>query len=337
MNDGNSSDVGGLVRVGTGSKAASLGLQQVQQIFHEITGKTDTLSKRYQVNFKIDADDLVQLHERLRQAVEQYNVKAHNCSVTVHFIDDNRQQFQSFESFRLMSASSTACVESVHIKYDLLIIPTLTQALQTFELQIQLTSRVAAERRIRNMDGPPLPRILHVLLTGTTGVISVKHVDHTVARTLLDTADRWLTSCKHEKPGSFVQLLKRHSHWAPLICQYGISFIGAVALVHELPKYVTPASYADQLAMFLLMAVFISYAFVRSGWHLGNWIEDSLDAYHPLSYIKLTRGDESEIQAAEKRTHHGIVSGTVAFFAALIEAVSAKFIVIGLLALVARV
>lgn len=213
MNDGNSSDVGGLVRVGTGSKAASLGLQQVQQIFHEITGKTDTLSKRYQVNFKIDADDLVQLHERLRQAVEQYNVKAHNCSVTVHFIDDNRQQFQSFESFRLMSASSTACVESVHIKYDLLIIPTLTQALQTFELQIQLTSRVAAERRI----------------------------------------------------------------------------------------------------------------------------EDSLDAYHPLSYIKLTRGDESEIQAAEKRTHHGIVSGTVAFFAALIEAVSAKFIVIGLLALVARV
>ena len=115
------------VYLGSGTEQVSVALQHVQRIYREITGKSDILSKDYDVAFRIEAEDINQLNSRVKQALEQYSVTAGNCAVNVFFADDTRQQFGTFEAFAELNAASTSCVSSVEIKYNVLIVQPLTK------------------------------------------------------------------------------------------------------------------------------------------------------------------------------------------------------------------
>src|SRR3546814_13473234 len=99
-------------------KKTEVTLQQLQHIYHELTGATEEISKKYDIGFKIETEELDQLHYRIKQALEQYNVKAKNESVTVFFIDDTKQTFTTFDHFKMMNRASTSIVERVLIQYS---------------------------------------------------------------------------------------------------------------------------------------------------------------------------------------------------------------------------
>ena len=316
------------VYLGSGSEQVGIGLEHVQRIFREITNKTDTLSKRYETNFRMTADDINQLNSRIRQVMEQYTVKTGNCSVTVHFVNDTQQRFGSFDSFSQLSAASTACVRSVDIRYDVLIVQPVTRLVQTFELTVRLNSRVAAQKQLR--ESSPfmlLPRGFSAFVSGPTAVISVKHVDYTIAQTLLDAADRWLMSCSRVDYGSITKILKKKSRQIYYGIHYGVSIVAAIAILYQLPSYLPPKADALSLATVLLVSFFLALGLNRVAFHLARMVEDAIDDYFPISYVSLTRGDKAEIEKAESSHSHNWIRGLVAFGAAIAEAAAAKYIV----------
>ena len=154
----------------------SVSLQLLQNIYHELTGKTEDVSKSYNESFQIVHADFDQLHHRIAQCIEQYNIKANNCSVKVYYINDTQETFSSLDRFKHFNAGSSSSVESVLIMYNFLIIlPKLNQP-QSYTLSVRTASRISIEKRMHSE--MPLfhgvPKILRTM-GSRTAVVTVKY------------------------------------------------------------------------------------------------------------------------------------------------------------------
>src|SRR5437868_5251977 len=105
-----------------GETAAPVSMKVIQSIYNELTGKTESLDRFYESPFQVRFADFEQLDHKMRQCCEQYDVKALNVNVTVYHENDTSETFSSFERFRLYNTSNTHPVQSVVLKYNLLIL-----------------------------------------------------------------------------------------------------------------------------------------------------------------------------------------------------------------------
>jgi hypothetical protein len=103
-------------------------VQQLQQIYSELTGKFESISKYYDDPIRLSFDDIDQIHHRLIQTWEQYNVVSSSCSFTVYYLENTKDQFNTFDRLKLQIGGGSEPVESILLKYEFLIIlPNLTK------------------------------------------------------------------------------------------------------------------------------------------------------------------------------------------------------------------
>lgn len=146
-----SGSTGDMAVIGEGTpNQTSVSLQVVQNIYNELTGKSEDVSKTYDDPHQIQYEDFEQLNYRIRQCCEQYNIASINCSVKVYYINDTQETFSSFERFKHFNSGSSSSVESVFIKYNFLIIlPQLNQP-QSYTLSVRAASRIAIQQKMGN-------------------------------------------------------------------------------------------------------------------------------------------------------------------------------------------
>ena len=80
---------------------AQITVQQLQQIYSELTGKSESITKYYDDPIRLTLDDIEQLHHRLIQTWEQYRIVSSSCSFTVYYLKNSKDQFNTFERFKL--------------------------------------------------------------------------------------------------------------------------------------------------------------------------------------------------------------------------------------------
>jgi hypothetical protein len=113
-------------------------------------------------------DDVDQLHHRITQTCEQYDILSQGCSIRVYYIRNTKDELNSFERFKLQIAGGTEPVESVLLKYDFLVILPTVRKPQRYSISVRVVSRLALERRMRE-EGPffALPRFIKVMARHT--------------------------------------------------------------------------------------------------------------------------------------------------------------------------
>jgi len=80
---------------------AQITVQQLQQIYSELTGESESITKYYDDPIRLTLDDIEQLHHRLIQTWEQYRIVSSSCSFTVYYLKNSKDQFNTFERFKL--------------------------------------------------------------------------------------------------------------------------------------------------------------------------------------------------------------------------------------------
>lgn len=332
QNGGNEITPGGagdMAVIGEGTpNQTSVSLQIVQNIYHELTGKTEDVSKSYNESFQFVHADYEQLHHRISQCCEQYNIKASNCSIKVYYINDTHETFSSFEKFKHFNAGSSSSVESVLLKYDFLIIlPKLNQP-QSYTLSIRTASRVSIEKKMGEDMPFDIPKILR-LMGGRTAVVTVKYVDYVVARNLLNVVDEWLKTVNKARKNLVWDAVRKRSAYLPLIAQYTVGAVVALLIVSSLPRFLQQNATLLHLAQTLICALVGLFAAYRIAHHLGSAAENSLDNWSELSYVSLTAGDKKLIDEAIGKNKSTLVSAALKFVGALIVSILAK-VAIGL-------
>ena len=318
---------GDLAVVGEGTPNESrVSLQVLQNIYHELTGKSEDVSKNYDDPFQTSLSDLEQLDYRIAQCCEQYNIRAANCSVKVFYVNDTQETFSSFERFSGFNAGTTSAVESVLIRYNFLIILPKVDKPQSYTLSVRMASRIAIEKQMRGNMPFRMPKILRTM-GNRTAVVSVKYVDYSVARSLLNTVDHWLDGLPKASTPKVWKLVTARSHYLPLFSRYFVGAVVAFLIYGSADTFLPESSSLKDLGVYILwsfVGLFFAYKLAD---HIGNAAEDSLDNWSALSYLSLTAGDKNLINSAQNTNRVSTLLAVCKFGGALLVSLAAKIIV----------
>ncbi|QBR71829.1 hypothetical protein CU048_11740 [Beijerinckiaceae bacterium] len=301
-------------------------MQQLQQIYTELTGKSETTSKYYDDPIHLSIDDIDQLHHRLMQTWEQYQVVSSTVCFTIYYLRNTKDRFNSFERLKFQISGGAEPVESVLLKYELLVILPNVSKPQTYSISVRLISRLAVERRMRESSIIALPRFIQMMSQHTASV-EITYVDYSVARAFMAAIDEWLHTIPRSPENKFMKWLQAYSHWIPKLSQFATAIIVVILVIDILPHFIggSGSNFLQFSRFFLFSGLGVYVAYTLAGWS-ASYAERAVDKWTELSYIKFNRGDEIEITKSTRENRFHLIKGALGVVGAVVVDIAAKFI-----------
>lgn len=278
-------------------------MKLVQSIYNEITGKTETISKRLKRAHEIWVADITQLDIKINQLCEQYNIVSKNCSVVIYHIDDCKEQFSSFERFNFYDSSSMSPCENIRLEYNFLILLPNTKQPQNYSIKIHLSSRVGINKKSQSEHGTPR-RFFRVMSSSVTGHIEVEYIDYTVARNFMVTIQDWYSSISKNKTPKFFTFLQDYSEHFPFIFQLTTIITLMWSFHIKAESFISAAPSLNSLFSGAITAFGTIYLSALFALRMGYIFEEAIDSYQPISFININRGDAvaiREFQSSNKK------------------------------------
>ena len=144
-----------IVRIGDRERPVSL--KTYQDIYHQVTGRTEQIRKRYFENLLMEFSDIQQLHVKVMQLCDIHHVVAHNETISIFHDKERREQFTSFERFQAYNSSAASPTVSIVLKYNFSLILGALLKPQEYVVTVRLTSRMAMLEQLDN-EAPPFLR-----------------------------------------------------------------------------------------------------------------------------------------------------------------------------------
>lgn len=300
---------GGSVRpVRVGESNVPVSVKVYQDIYHQITGRTEQIRKRYSDNILLEMAELDQLHHKVMQLCDVHHVVARNETISVFHEKERKEQFTSFERFRAYNANTASPCVNVVLKYNFSIVPAGIQRPQEYVVTIRLTSRVAMLRQAEEEAPPFIRGRIISLLSDNTAEVTVDYADYVIARGFLEAFDEWMAGCKCVPGKHWLHVLRRWSHMIPRALQLLVVSVIVWFALQAIPSYFGSASTAEAWARFVVIYMGASYALLALTRASGRMIEEAIDTYPTLSYLKLNKGDERMISEFEDRQKSAILT-----------------------------
>lgn len=284
-----------------GATAPPVSIKVYQDIYHQVTGRTEQIRQRYSDNLLLEFAELEQLHHKVMQLCDVHHVVAHNEVISVFHDKERKEQFTSFERFRAYNANASSPSVNVVLKYNFSIIPAGLQRPQEYVVTIRLSSRAAIVQQMER-DSPPFMRgRFFSYLTDNTAEVTVEYSDYVIARGFLEAFDEWIKGCRTTPKKAWLTALRRWSHLIPHFMRIGIMLLLAGFALKAIPEFFGASFSADMGARFFVVYSAATYIFISLTGAGGELIEDAIDSYPVLSYLKLNRGDMNLIEEFQRR------------------------------------
>jgi len=294
------------IQVG-GLDGSQVSLKTYQDIYHQITGKKEELRKSYKDSFCIEYSDIQQLHTKIVQLLDIYNVVAINESITVYYEKERKEQYSSFEKFSAFNANGTSPVSSVVLKFDLSIVPAKLKQPQEYTVTIRLSSRMSQLREIQE-DAPPFVQGSFIsMMVSETAEIRIEYADYIIARGFIETFNEWMKGCKKTKENSLIKWGQKYSLLIPPVGKILVSmlygffiYLAIDPIIGANPSFVVFSKYFVVSSISFYLAINLSNLIFKS-------IERLIDSYTFTSWIKLNKGDENAIEDLGKSKNKNLL------------------------------
>ena len=285
-----------------GADSNRVSIQLIQEIFREINGKNEALSESFSKPYQIEFSDIENLYHKIKQSTVQFNIIVDSFSAVIYHVNDQKDEFRSFDSLSFHKAGSSSPVESIFLKFDFLILLPKTRKNQTYSVSVRVLSRVALEKKFSaDLFSGPSARIFRIM-GHRTAFSKIEYVDYSVARNINSVITEWFSALHYGNENKIISYLQKKSHHIPKGTKFfGVlmaSVFGYLEFVDYMPNHDGDLTYfgASTLSIFVI----IYSSFVLFGW-CGEFIENSIDSWSPLSYLNFNKGDEIEIKKYKRR------------------------------------
>lgn len=319
-NHASNNDGSSLVNVG----GSQITIQQLQQIYSELTGKSESITNYYDDSIQIDSSHIEQLHHIVAQTMEQYSIKTWNCSFTIFYLKNTKDVFNSFDRFKLQSSSGASPVESVLIKYELMIILPQLNKPQRYTISFRAISRVAFEKRMQDDLSFATPTFLK-MMAGSNASVEISYIDYSVARSFLSAFDDWVRTVPRSNENVLIKFLQKHSYWIPRIARSGTAIFTLIIIAELLPHYMRDKDLdLTSFGTFLIYSgTGIYFAYALAGW-CADFAEYSIDRWSDLAFVKLNRADDILITASNSGGKLRLIKSVVGLIGSISVSVAAK-------------
>ena len=288
------------IQVGDVQQPSIVPVKMYQDVYHQITGRTEQISKRYDDNLLIGVEEISQLHHKIMQLCDVHNVIAKNETITVFHEKERKEQFTSFKRFSMYNTSSVSPTVNVVLKYNFSIVVSGSQQPQEYTVTIRLASRLALLNELRK--APPfIPTLILEMMAGNIAEVKVEYADYVVARGFIEAFDEWVAGCHSNPENRLMKKMKRFSFILPKVAGPIVAistlFFSLDTLSSERYLAVEPIGLVKFAAVYITgLYLLVSFANLTA-----RLIEDAIDRYMEVSYINLNKGDLKIIGKFSKR------------------------------------
>ncbi len=295
----------------------------VQAIYHVVTGKTETISKQFTENYKIEFEDIVQLHTKCVQMCTQWDVISQNENITFYHADNSKERFTSIERLELYNRSHTSPIETVTYEYNVLVKSPNVDKPQPYKVNVKITSGIAlAPETVPKAIGIAIIRFF----SGAAISLNVEYVDYVIARNIISTLDSWVQEIEITKSNKILKLLQQFSHWIPRFSGILILCLATLSGILSAETILGEQAAPSLLAKFLISTFgFITLSYFL-GILLGRMLERSIDRMQEMSYIEINKGDAKLLSAFRKNNRHSIMKASIALTLLTIHAIGCSYI-----------
>ncbi|WP_313952799.1 hypothetical protein [Accumulibacter sp.] len=293
-----------------------------QALYNTVTGKTEKLSKRFSENYKIELNDIFQLHFKLGQMCAQWNVIESNENITIHHVDDNKETFSSLDRFKVYDQSQTSPIESIVYEFNVLVQLQNTPKPQPYRITVRLGSKAAIYQKARM----EIPSSMFIrFFRGGAINVDIDYVDYVVARNMLSTVDSWVSTVAFTQKNKVLNFLQSKSHLFTDVSSFLLLMVSLVTCVSIVSSVLSPDNNNQVLAKFLLITSgFVVSSFIL-GKAFGGILENAVDSLSEVSYIKINVGDKRVIQAVESSNIRSLIKGALSLVFITIHAVGCSY------------
>lgn len=289
------------IQVGDGQQTSVIPMKVYQDVYHQVTGRTEQIRKKYDNHLLIDAQEIEQLHHKIIQLCDVHQIVANNETISVFHEKERKEQFTSFDRFSAYNANTASPTIHVVLKYNFSIILAGMERPQEYTVTIRLASRVALVKQLQE-DAPPfIPGHIFGMMAGNIAEIKVEYADYVVARGFIEAFDEWVSGCKCNPPNKLMKTLKKLSFVVPRIAG---PIVATSAMLFCLNTLGTEKHLMDDPAIVLrFIAIYVTsiYLLVSVANAAAKLIENSIDRYTVASYINLNKGDAKLVEEFGKR------------------------------------
>lgn len=298
--------------------------QKYQEIFHDIVGRKEDMSKQFKDSYQLHLGDIDELHHRIKQCVDSYNVKTHSIQITTFFSDDNKIDFPSFELFEMRACARSESTKSVKIEYNFLIEHAQTKEFKNYKISIILASGIANFQEMMEMRRS-IPRFLleDIFLFSR---VTIDFVDYVIADHMMGIISKWFDTRTKDQDDENIKKLQQYSHWIPIVMRT-IFFLITMYILISISSNFLESSNTKDLANFLIIAFGSITVMSGLGFRLGRFIEQNVDSVLPLGFINLTSGDNTLINSVKNYNKRCYKMGLLKTLLALTGSLSSKLIV----------
>ena len=289
-------------------------MQLLQQMYKEVTGRTERMTRRFDCNHRAEFADLENLNAKIDHLLEQYHVAEKNCTVTFFHTNDSTERYSSFDRARAFEQASLSPVENVRVEYDFLIILPVAKKPQPYKIVIDVHSRAAISEKIRAKSG--FEAKYFVALSEGSGAVAIEYVDYAVARNMMEAIAQWFEGLAQESTPRLLSFCKKWSHHF----SWWLKYLTAISLAFFFLRGFEGTNSSNGVgSIFYYGAVSFFSVYIISGlaFNLGNIIESGVDGYQPLSYLKINRGDEKIVNSYSRHMGFRALKSVVSMLTAL--------------------
>lgn len=280
--------------ISIGNTKTQLSIKDYQNIYHQVTGRTEQIKQRYSDNIKIEFSDLEQLHYKIAQLCDIHRIVAKNENITVYYNKERNESFTSFERFKLYNRNCANPTASVIIKYNFSLIPAGIQTAQEYTVTVKLQSRVTT-LKLAEEDAPPFFKANIInFMSENIAEISVEYADYVVARGFIEAFNEWMAGCPKQKNSKFLKFSRRWSHLLPGFIKLIITTLIIYFFYTDADKFINGGDLSSNAKYFIAFmgSIILAQPLADTA---GSAIESAIDSYPILSYLKLNKGDENLI------------------------------------------
>jgi hypothetical protein len=296
-----------------------------QAMYSVVTGKTEKLSKSYSNTYVVKRADLNQLDIKFYQICGQWAVLEKSSNVTIHHTDDAKEQFSSFERFKLYDASNASPTESVVYEFNVLLRVPNVERPQPYKTTVRALSRVAFVEKLAREGGPPAS-FMRFFTSGAI-VAEIEYVDYTIARNIQSMLDSWVAQIERIPEIAWAKVLQRYSHYIPPFVQVLIILVTVAALATVVPAQLGHAPNPEALTRALLWSAAILWIATIISRLIARYIERVVDEVDCIGAVVLNVGDERLLEKYRKRGRGLLLKAAISVTMTVAQAVFTKAIV----------
>lgn len=308
-----------------GDAGEHVSLKVYQDIYHQVTGRTEQIKNRYPDNLLVEFSEVEQLHIKIQQLCDIHKIVASNEVISIFHEKERKEQFTSFNRFRAYNSNAASPTVSLVLKYNFSIVPAGLGKPQEYAVSIRLTSRVAMLQQLEEEVPPFVRRRLVGFVALNTAEISIDYVDYVIARGFVEAFEEWIRGCKKTPSISLLNQLRRWSEYIPSAAKLIAGAFITWFAFQGIPTYFGPSTQPEVWARFFVVYAGGVLILVPLMGAVGSLFEDAIDSYPVLSYLKLNKGDANLIENFSKQKKAVLLKLVISsVFSVLLGIVSSK-------------